>query len=178
MKRFLIFLVLIGCSTLVMAQSSYQTDSLKKFDPGDALMEPELAIPAATSLSMSEFQLFKPDFGQKLFGSNNQIFDFSSLKLGLNKGIVSSSTSSFTGFYPYFANQAVFNQSTYRLNDRFTIGGGSFGARSLIGKPVLNPTISDMDIKGASLFFQYKISDKVRIETRVSVSDRKSPFIP
>lgn len=167
---------LIACRAVVMAQSDYRVDSLKKFDPGDALLEPALAIPEATSFSVN--QLFKPEFGQKLFGSNNQNFDFSSLKLGSNKGLISSSSFSVPGYFPYFDNQAVFNQSTYRLNERFSFGGGSFGARSFARQPVLNPAIEDMDIKGASLFFQYKISDKVKIETRVSVSDRKSPFIP
>lgn len=176
MKGFLIFVFLIGCSAIAMAQNNDQADSLKKFDPGEALMEPSLAIPEATGFSVN--QLFNPDFGQKLFGRNNQNFDFSSLKLDLNKGLVSSSTYYLTDIYHLFANQAVFNQSTYRLNDRFTIGGGSFGARSFAQKPVLNPTIGDMDIKGASLFFQYKVSDKVKIETRVSVSERKSPFEP
>jgi hypothetical protein len=39
-------------------------------------------------------------------------------------------------------------------------------------------TIQDMSIKGASMILQYKVSDKIKVQTRVSISTGQSPWEP
>jgi hypothetical protein len=72
----------------------------------------------------------------------------------------------------------VFNQATYQLNDKFSVGGNSFGAQSVFDRPKINSSINEMSTKGASMFMQYKVSKNFKVETRVSVSSHKSPWEP
>lgn len=69
----------------------------------------------------------------------------------------------------------IFNKSAFEINDKFTLGGNNFGANSIFDKPKLNQSINDMSIKGASMFLQYKVSDKFKVETRVSISNKQHP---
>lgn len=78
------------------------------------------------------------------------------------------------GYSPFFSSGKIFNQATYRVNNRFSFGGNSFGAQSVFDQPALNPAIQNMSTKGASMFMQYKVSKNFKIETRVSVSNHNS----
>jgi len=116
-------------------------------------------------------------FNESLLPDYRKNLDF---KKYLNNPIITSFQLNSLGNYfnPFLTNETIFNQSLYRLGDRLSFGGNSFGARSVFDRPVLNPEIQDMNIKGATMFIQYKVSDKFKIETRVSISNRKSPFEP
>ncbi len=76
---------------------------------------------------------------------------------------------------PFFSSVQVFNQSMYKLNSHLSIGGNSFGVQSVFDQLKLNPSIQDMNIKGASMILQYKVSDNIKVETRVSISTHQSP---
>jgi hypothetical protein len=117
-------------------------------------------------------------FDQPLLPSYNKNLDF--LKyLNSSKKISLPYSFSQTSFNPFLSFGQVYNQSAYRLNDRFVVGGNSFGTQSVFDPPKLNGTIQDMSIKGASLFLQYKVSDHFKVQTRVSVSNRpSSPWEP
>lgn len=78
-------------------------------------------------------------------------------------------------FSPFLRNGAVFSSATYQLNDKFKLGGYSFGANSVFSAPLPNQNMNNFDVRGATMFFQYKVSDKFKIETRVSVSQGKGP---
>ena len=78
-------------------------------------------------------------------------------------------------FSPFLRNGAVFSGATYKINDKFKMGGYSFGANSIFSAPLPNQGMNNFDVQGASMFFQYKVSDKFKIETRVSVSQGKVP---
>jgi len=80
------------------------------------------------------------------------------------------------GYSPFFTSGKIFNQAIYRVNDRFSFGGNSFGTQSVFDQPALNPAIQIMSTKGASMFLQYKVSKNFKIETRVSVSNHDSPW--
>jgi hypothetical protein len=84
----------------------------------------------------------------------------------------------YTGFSPFCSKGVVFNQATYKLNDRFSFGGNSFGAQSVFDKPTINPSVQNMSTKGASVFLQYKVSKNFKIETQVSISNHQSPWEP
>ena len=88
-----------------------------------------------------------------------------------------STTTRFSNVISPFLNTGyVFNQAIYKVSNRFSFGGNSFGAQSIFDQPKLNSSIQEMNVKGASLFMQYKVSNAFKIETRVSVTNYRSPF--
>ena len=74
-----------------------------------------------------------------------------------------------TGFSPYYSNAQIFGGSSAKLNDKFTIGGFSYGANSVFSAPLPNQNNSYYDTYGSTMFIQYKVSKNFKIETRVSV---------
>jgi len=130
------------------------------------------------SFSRPEIDLFdEAIFNQPLLPDYSKNLD---LKKYLN--FAKSSTESFStvGYIvsPFYTNGIVFNQATYQLNDKFSVGGNSFGAQSVFDNPRMNSSINDMSTKGASMFMQYKVSKNFKVETRVSISNHKSPWEP
>lgn len=71
---------------------------------------------------------------------------------------------------PFLRDETVFSQGSYQLNDKFKVGGYSFGANSVISAPLPNQNFNNYDFRGSTFFMQYKVSDKFKIETRVSVT--------
>jgi len=115
-------------------------------------------------------------FNQPLLPDFNKNIDFSKY---LNPKQISFTTTYSAGFsnHSIFSFGHVFNQSAYQLNDRLMVGGNSFGARSIFDAPKLNSSIHDMSIKGASMFMEYKVTDKFKVQTRVSISNgNNSPW--
>lgn len=74
----------------------------------------------------------------------------------------------FTGS-PFLRDETVFSGAVYRHNDRFSFGGHSFGANSVFTAPFPNQGLNKYNIRGSSLFMQYKVSKNIKIETRVNV---------
>lgn len=181
MKR-LLFLLIFSCSMLlVYSQEKIVLDSLSTLKPKVEMNGPTLEKPSLFLNSIPVSAAFDPDmsmFHQPLLPDNSKIFDFK--KYLVNTGLKIESFSSSTGFIisPFFTGGSVYNQASYRLNDRFTFGGNNFGVQSVFDAPKMNPNIQDMSIKGASMFLQYKVSDHFKIETRVSVTNHSSPWEP
>ncbi len=73
------------------------------------------------------------------------------------------------GGWPAFYG-TILNQATYRLSDKFLLGGNSFGVGALWTSPLRKPGSNQWEWRGASMFLQYKVSKNFRIETHVSVS--------
>ena len=98
----------------------------------------------------------------------------------LNTPNVSYEAFSINGFglLPFYSGGVVFNQSSYRMNDRLSVGGNSFGAQSIFDQPRMNSSMQNMSTKGASVFMQYKVSKNFKVETRVSISNHQSPWEP
>jgi hypothetical protein len=121
--------------------------------------------------------LDKSMFNQPLLPDYNKNLD---LKKYLNYSKSSTGSFSTVGYIvsPFYTNGTIFNQSTYRLSDRVSFGGNSFGTQSVFDAPRMNSSINDMSTKGASMFMQYKVSKNFKVETRVSVTTHKSPWEP
>jgi len=115
------------------------------------------------------FQPLLPDYSKNLDFSNS-----------LNSPLVYSESFSMNRFgpSPFYTNGVIFNQAAYRLNDRFILGGNSFGAMSVFNQPQINSTMQNMNTRGASMFMQYKVSKNFKIETRVNISNQQSPWQP
>lgn len=71
---------------------------------------------------------------------------------------------------PFIHSAAVFNQAAYKISGRLLFGGNSFGANSIFTAPLPNQGLNRFNTRGASMFFQYKVSKNIKIETRVSVT--------
>ena len=180
MKRFAL-LLFSSCAVLfATAQEEIFLDSISKHPQlqerqpfsGQNLDFDERAFPGPFNLSENAL------FDQPLLPLYNKNLDFLN-NLNPPQGI--SHSFSFTGplFNPVFPNGYVFNQSAYRLNDRFLLGGNTFGAQSVFDQPKLNSAIQDMSIRGAGMFMQYKVNDHFKVETRISISNRRSaPWKP
>lgn len=78
---------------------------------------------------------------------------------------------------PFLNSFMITSQADYRLNDRFTLGGNSFAGNSIFS-PLPASSLQDMSIRGASMYLQYKISEKFKIGGGFSISSQDSPFIP
>ncbi|WP_340113854.1 hypothetical protein [Maribellus mangrovi] len=79
---------------------------------------------------------------------------------------------------PFYTNAQIFGGSSTKLNDKFTIGGFSYGANSIFSAPMPNQHNSYFDTYGSTMFMQYKVSKNLKIETRVSVGQQQGPPPP
>jgi len=75
-----------------------------------------------------------------------------------------------TGFSPFLSSGTLYNQASYRVSDRFVIGGAGYGFRSVFSAPLPGNLTKPLDMRGATMFFQYKVSPNFKIETRISVT--------
>ncbi|SHE98617.1 hypothetical protein SAMN05444274_103170 [Mariniphaga anaerophila] len=105
------------------------------------------------------------DFRSAMYGRQNLNF----LENSLNFRSFDFSTGSLR-LSPFLRNETVFSGSAYQLNNRFTFGGYSFGANSVFTAPFPNQGMNNFDVRGSTLFLQYKVSKNFKIETRVNVT--------
>jgi hypothetical protein len=162
-----------------LAQEQIGLDSISKIKSEPDLNHFNLIQPSTfdNSIFPEGMRLFEPfRFDQPLFTSNKNL-DFSQ-KIHLFSTYSESAINSDFGFSPFFSTGKIFNQATFRLNERFLIGGNSFGAQSVFDPPRMNSSIQNMNLKGASMFLQYKVSKSVKVEGRVSISNRPNPWEP
>lgn len=181
MKRITLLLISSCAVLFAFAQEEIKSDSISKKHPELLIQQPtqEKSILFDETAFPDEINTLNYTiFNQPLLPVSNKNLDF--LKyLNPSKEFSHSYTFAGTSFNPVFPFGQVFNQSTYRLNDRFLIGGNSFGAQSVYDQPKLNTTIQDMSIKGASMFMQYKVNDHFKVQTRISISNgRSTPWEP
>lgn len=179
--RWFTLTIIFSCAVLfAFAQEEIVLDTISKykgevdtrqFTIGKPLLSDDSFVPEKLNLFDNSL------FTQPILPSWNKNLDF--LKYLGSSGL---STESYTisgfGYSPFLLNGKVFNQATYRLNERFSFGGNSFGGQSVFDKPKLNPAIQDMNTKGASMFLQYKVSKNFKVEGRVSISNHSNPWEP
>lgn len=181
MKRFLLLWVFSWLVYFVQAQEKIVPDSVSisrpQLEMNGLLMEKPIILDKPLSGFGETLQPGLSLFNMPLFPESSKTFDF---KRYFNNTGLTTGSFSYNGFgwSPFLLNGTTFNQGTYRLNNRFSFGGSSFGAQSIFDTPKLNPNIQNMSVKGASMFMQYKVSDHFKIETRVSVTNHSSPWEP
>lgn len=180
MKRF-VLLIISSCAMLIAsAQEEIVLDSIQKSQIELIAAPSNMDMPVlfGDSYSTNKISLIDPFlFHQPLLTDYTKNLGF--LK-SLNTPNVSSEAFSINGFglSPFYSSGVVFNQSSYRMNDRLTFGGNSFGAQSVFEPPRMNSSMQNMSTKGASMFMQYKVSKNFKVETRVSISNHQSPWEP
>ncbi len=177
MKRFL-FILISSCAVInTYAQEEIFSDSIPAIHRAVDGPMPEIKIPSNfnDSFSTDEINLIdRSMFLQPLLPDYSGNLDF--LKHINTPGLTTNSVFTTGIISPFLTYGNVFNQAIYKATNRFSFGGNSFGAQSIFDQPKLNTSIQDMSIKGASMFIQYKVSDKFKIQTRVSITNHSSPF--
>jgi hypothetical protein len=74
---------------------------------------------------------------------------------------------------PYFYNAEMLSSSAFELGDKFVIGGYSYGANLINSAPLPNQNSNYFDAYGSTLFMQYKVSKKFKIETSISIQQNR-----
>ncbi|HSM48550.1 MAG TPA: hypothetical protein VK872_12085, partial [Draconibacterium sp.] len=102
----------------------------------------------------------------KMYSLNLNLYNFNNM---FNSGF---STGMMNPFYsPFYQNGMVLSEGAYKFSDKFTFGGFSYGANSMMsGPPMPTPGMDKFDRYGSTLFMQYKVSKNFKIETRFNVS--------
>ncbi len=111
-----------------------------------------------------------PAFDFKTEFSKRYSFNFHDYYLGISPKTGFSWGRQNPFFMPFFQNGMVLSEGAYKMGDKFTFGGFSYGANSIMNLPTLNPAMNNFDSYGSTLFLQYKVSKNFKIETRVNVS--------
>ncbi|MEN8115419.1 MAG: hypothetical protein ABFS16_00450 [Bacteroidota bacterium] len=115
-----------------------------------------------------------PDFSfqqelQKRYTFSFEVFPISSFSFaGISSG-------PFGAYSPFYHNGTVLSAAAYQLGDKFVIGGYSYGANTIHAAPYPNQSANYFDTYGSTMFMQYKVSKKFKIETRISVGQRQGP---
>lgn len=78
---------------------------------------------------------------------------------------------------PFYTGGKVFSAAAYNMGNKITVGGFSYGANSVFSSPLPNKGLNQFDSYGSSMFFQYKVSKKVKIETRINVQQGGHPGV-
>ncbi|WP_320112994.1 hypothetical protein [Draconibacterium orientale] len=74
---------------------------------------------------------------------------------------------------PYYYNAELLSSSAFELGDKFVIGGYSYGANLINSAPLPNQNSNYFDAYGSTLFMQYKVSKKFKIETSISIQQNR-----
>lgn len=111
-------------------------------------------------------------YKQPLFPETNWKIDFDAFM----SPFTSMNQIIYPGYFPLYGSYQVLNQARYQINSKFSVGGNSFIGNSVFNPIPMNNPFGNNDIKGASMFMEYKVSKKFKIETRVSISNNNSMF--
>ncbi len=177
-KTFAILLILFSSSFLV-AQELMEVpltgiDSMKQISPSTEtwMMSPNLSypmigIPSDFMLS-SEIRDF--DFSKYLDKGRNMLsFQLDNQATWLSPVVMPI----LSPYAPWLHTGAILNQAAYSINDKLVLGGNSFGLNSIHSAPLPGFDQQQWDIRGASMFMQYKVGRNFTIETRVSVTGNR-----
>ena len=117
------------------------------------------------------FPGFNPNYEYKQgYNLNLDFMKFNSSPL------IGFSTESMSSFYsPFFHDGVVLSEGSYSLGDKFIVGGFSYGANTIFSAPFQTQQLNNFDSYGSTIFMQYKVSKKFKIQTRVNVTGRPGP---
>lgn len=116
-----------------------------------------------------------PEFNIQEGNTNNYNLNLDYFSLG-NYNITNVSLGSMsTAYSPYYRNGTVLSSAAYRLGEKFTLGGFSYGANSMYSAPFPNKDANTFDAYGSTIFMEYKVSKNFKIGTRVNVQQGGHP---
>lgn len=150
-----------------------ETDSLEMNLERELLYRQLLSGSFMATDLMLPLQVPRLDFNATLA----ERWTFDSSEISFNTFQWDGHTPGFMGLVPspFFYNGSVFSSAVYQLNDRFTVGGYSFGAKSAFSAPLPGLGVNSYDIRGSTMFLKYNVSKNFKIETRVNVIQSPGP---
>ena len=179
MKKIFVILLILFPSGILLAQEIMEVpipgiDSTMQISPDrDVLiMKPELSYPVSgfSSDFMLSPEIRDFDFSKYLPKDRNLL----SFKMDDQVSWLSPVVMPLLSPYaPLLHSGAILNQAAYSISDKMVLGGNSFGLNSIHSAPLPGFDQQQWDIRGASMFMQYKVSRNFTIETRVSVTGNR-----
>ena len=113
-----------------------------------------------------------PALQQKFDLSQSLVIDFSTFP---SYKTVSLSTH-FPAFHPFINAVSVHNFAEYSLGNRLKYGGTGYSANSVFNPFPLNPEFKNMNMRGVSMFLEYKVSKNVRIGGSIHVNSQQGLY--
>lgn len=100
----------------------------------------------------------------KQYGFSFDMFSFAHTPLtGFSTGFINPL------FSPFNQNGMILSEGAYKINNKFTFGGYSYGTNSMNLPPQL-PGTNNFSHYGNTMFMQYKVGKNFKIETRFNIS--------
>ena len=171
MKKIL-FIALILIAQYCFAQQGLYTDFTEQ-DSAQMILQRQIEYYQLitgnyinSDLLLGDLELPEYDFMDEIQKSYTVGFDFSPVNnyIGISNGMTSPLYS------PYYRNGEVLSAAAYKLGNKLTLGGFSYGANSVFSAPYPSQGMNNnFDSYGSTLFMQYKVSKKFKIETRINV---------
>jgi hypothetical protein len=165
--------IVFTCYSQEKSSDSIRMDNLERKEK--KLFYDQLFVFSDNSLYGNLIRYDADFFNQPLFSESNWKIDFNAMENPFVPG-ASNRYSIVYGYQPLFGYYSIMNQARYQINDRFSIGGNSFAGSSLFDPMPLNRPFNEMDIKGASMFLEYKVSKKFKIGARIDVTNQRTLF--
>lgn len=114
------------------------------------------------TISLTGFD-FDKEFAKR-YGFSFDLYSFAHLPLsGFSAGSLNPL------FSPFNQNGMILSEGAYKINNRFTFGGYSYGT-SPMNLPPPMPGMNDFSRYGNTMFMQYKVGKNFKIETRFNIS--------
>ncbi len=174
MRSIILLLIILNAASACYSQEKIDSMNVNDFELKEKkLFYDQLFMFSDNSLYGDLIQFNTAFFNQPLLPDTNWKIDFNALE---NPFAPASTSSIFYGYQPFFGSFSIMNQARYQINNRLSIGGNSFSGSSIFDPVPLTRPFNERNINGASMFLEYKVSKKFKIETRVSVSHRGSIF--
>ncbi|MEE4285037.1 MAG: hypothetical protein V2I31_02775 [Mariniphaga sp.] len=111
-----------------------------------------------------------PEFNFKNEMLKRQNFEFYSKDMNFNTFAFMTPGHFGIGTSPFLRDETVFSGASYQINERFTLGGYSFGANSIFSAPFPNQGMNNFDVRGSTMFLKYNVSKNFKIETRINIT--------
>lgn len=114
------------------------------------------------TVSLTGFN-FDTEFAKR-YGFSFDLFSFAHSPLtGFSTGFLNPL------FSPFNQNGMILSEGTYKINNKFTFGGYSYGTNPMNLPPPM-PGMNDFSHFGNTMFMQYKVGKNFKIETRFNIS--------
>lgn len=114
------------------------------------------------TISLSGFD-FDAEFAKR-YGFSFDTYSFAHTPMtGFSTGILNPL------FSPFNQNGMILSEGSYKINNKFTFGGYSYGT-SPMNLPPPMPGMNDFSHYGNTMFMQYKVGKNFKIETRFNIS--------
>ncbi len=163
------FLLLVFISVKNHAQEGLKLMPLQQ-DSMQLEMERQMEYRQLISGNLSGDFLFE-DIKLPEFDFNTELYKRYSIpgdmfSLNANSAAIWGLTGPF--YSPFFHNPTILSEAAYKVGDKFTFGGYSYGFNPLTMPPAAG--FNNFNRYGSTMFMQYKVNKNFKIETRFNVT--------